>query len=409
MHEPAPTLLVTDADRVAEIARAIAEAGSFALDLEFRSEHRYVPDLALVQVAWGDPDAPEVAAIDPLAVDVRPVFEVVADASVETLAHAARQDLGLLAQSFGVEARGLLDTQIAAAFAGIADQIGYGKMVQQLLGVPIDKGSQHTDWTRRPLSDAQLVYALDDVRHLPAAWAELRGRLERLGRLPWTLEESARLATGSSQRRPPDEAYRSIGGWNALRGPALSILRELAAWREREALSSNTPPSWLVADPPLLEMSRRPPRELAELSRVRGLPGAAVRKHGPALMAAVTAAGQREPPPPAARQMGPSAQARAGVVLAIMHAACAAGDLPVRLCGGRGDADALVEWFERGASDDAPPGEVALREGWRHELAGRDALAWLRGEIALAVSTDGLRLVPLEGASASIGSTPTPR
>src|SRR5688500_11858480 len=156
-------MLVTDADRVAAIARAIAEAGSFALDLEFRSEHRYVPDLALVQVAWGDAAAPEVAAIDPLAVDVRPVVEVVADASVETLVHAARQDLGLLAQAFGIEARGLVDTQIAAAFAGLADQIGYGKLVHQLLGLPIDKGSQHTDWTRRPLSERQIAYALDDM------------------------------------------------------------------------------------------------------------------------------------------------------------------------------------------------------------------------------------------------------
>ncbi|HUS66458.1 MAG TPA: HRDC domain-containing protein, partial [Kofleriaceae bacterium] len=273
MHEPAPTMLTTDADRVAEIARAIAQAGSFALDLEFRSEHRYVPDLALVQVAWGDPDAPEVAAIDPLAVDPRPVFDVVADASVETLAHAARQDLGLLAQSYGVEARGLLDTQIAAAFAGLADQIGYGKMVQHLLGVPIDKGSQHTDWTRRPLSERQIAYALDDVRHLPAAWRALRERLDGAGRTAWVREESARLAAATARRRPPEEAYHAIGGWNSLRGASLATLRALAAWREREALASNTPPSWLVPDPALLERARRPPRA-ADLARVRGLPAA---------------------------------------------------------------------------------------------------------------------------------------
>jgi ribonuclease D len=388
MHEPAPSTLITDADRVAEIARAIAEAGSFALDLEFRSEHRYVPDLALVQVGWGDPDAPEVAAIDPLAVDPRPVFEVVADPSVETLVHAARQDLGLLAHSYGIEARGLVDTQIAAAFAGMADQIGYGKMVQQLLGLPIDKGSQHTDWTRRPLSERQVAYALDDVRHLPAVWRMLRERLDAAGRTAWAREESARLAAATARRRPPEEAYRSIGGWNALRGATLGALQSLAAWREREALSSNTPPSWLVPDPALLELARRPPRAAADVARVRGVPAAVARAHGPALMAALEAAAGSEPPPAAPRPPGAAEQAQGAIVLAIVQARCSAADLPVRLCGGRSDAEDLVGWFAGGAPE-ASRDEVALACGWRFELAGAAALAWLRGETSLAASPGG--------------------
>src|SRR4029078_10930047 len=105
---------------------------------------------------------------------------------------------------FGVAARSLVDTQIASAFAGLQDQIGYGRMIHQLLGITIDKGSQFTDWKRRALSDAQLRYALDDVRHLPRAWGELRGRLERTGRLDWAREESDRLARGAAVRRPPE-------------------------------------------------------------------------------------------------------------------------------------------------------------------------------------------------------------
>lgn len=393
MHEPPTTMLVTDADRVAEIARAITGAGAFALDLEFRSEHRYVPDLALVQVAWGDADAPSVAAIDPLAVDPRPIFEPVADPSVATLVHAARQDLGLLAQSFGVEARGLIDTQIAAAFAGLSDQIGYGKMIQQLLGLPIDKGSQHTDWTRRPLSERQLAYALDDVRHLPAAWRALEARLESLGRVAWAREESARLAAATARRRPPEEAYRSVGGWNALRGPALAALCELAAWREREALGSNTPPSWLVPDPALVELARRPPRAPSELARVRGLPAGVARAHGPALWAALEAAAKREPPAPAPQPPAGGDQAKAAIVLAIMQSACSAAELSVRLCGGRADAEELVMWLAAGAPE-AQRDEVALANGWRRELCGEQAVAWLRGESALAVAPGGLTIEP---------------
>lgn len=388
-----PPAVVGDAARVAAIAGELAIAGAFAFDLEFVSEDRYVPELALVQLAWGDADAPALAAIDPLAVDLRPIFELIADPEVEVVAHAARQDLGLLATVYGVSARRLIDTQIAAAFAGLADQVGYARLVQQLFQVAIDKGPQHTDWKRRPLSDVQLRYALDDVRHLLAAWRELGGRLAARGRLEWAREESERLARGAAQRRTPEEAYRAVGGWTALRPGPLAALRELAAWREREALGSNTPPSWIATDPVLLEVARRAPGDLRELGRLRGVQGGLVRKHGEALLAALgRAAGQSlaVDAPPA---LGPRGQAQAAMVSAIVQARASEAEIPARMVAARADAEALVAAFEQAGAGGGP-----LAEGWRHELAGRDALAWLRGEVALAAdpaSAGGVRLLKL--------------
>ena len=378
---------------MASIAGEIASAGAFAFDLEFVSEDRYVPELALVQLAWGDPAAPALAAVDPLAVDVAPLLALVADPAIEVVAHAARQDLGLLATVFGVTARRLVDTQIASAFAGLADQIGYARMVQKLYGVTIDKGHQHTDWKRRPLSDAQLRYALDDVRHVLPAWRDLAAQLAPLGRVEWAREESDRLARGASQRRAPDEAYRGVGGWTGLRPAQLAALRELAGWREREALSTNTPPSWIATDPVLLEIARRAPGDLRELGRVRGVQSGLVRKYGEGVVAALgRAAGQTlavDAPP----LLSGRGQAQAAMVSAIIQARASEADVPARLVGARADAEALVAAFEETGA-----GAGLLTEGWRHELAGRDALAWLRGEVALVAepaAAGGVRLLPV--------------
>ncbi|HKE17644.1 MAG TPA: HRDC domain-containing protein [Kofleriaceae bacterium] len=398
------TAPVDEASGVSEIAAAIARAGIFAIDLEFVSEDRYVPELALVQVAWGDQASPEVAAIDPLAVDPGALFELVADPAIEVVAHAARQDLGLLNTTYGVTARGFMDTQIAASFAGLPDQIGYARLVSQLFGVSLDKGSQHTDWRRRPLSDRQLRYALDDVRHLLSAWSVLRARLEHRGRLSWASEESQRLAEDMAQRRPPDEIYRQIGGWVALKGPALSVLRELAAWRERQALDSNTPPSWILPDPALLELARRAPTQASELARVRGVTATAARRHGDAILAAVAAASGRPLAVEAARPLSPRGQAQAAMIAAIVQSRCSEADVPVRLVGGRAEAEALVAWSEvglgpaAGEAAAAPAAPPMLLEGWRREVAGRHAIAWLRGETALAAdprAPGGLRTIEL--------------
>lgn len=396
---------ITDAARVAELTAALRSAGRFFLDLEFVSEDRYLAELGLVQVAWGDAGGAEARAVDPLAVDVEPLAELVADPEVEVVLHAAQADLALLAERFGIAGRGVYDTQIAAAFAGLGDQVGYAGLVERLLGVTVDKAAQFTDWLRRPLSERQLRYALDDVRHLPAVWEELRGRLERAGRLAWVAEESQRLAEATAVRPDPDGLYLRVPGWERLKPRSLGALRALASWREGEARSSNTPPRWLLPERVMLELARRLPRSRRDLERVRGLKDGAMRRHGEAILAALAEGADRPlTAPPKPKPLPEGAQAWPALVSGLVQARCREAGIAPRFVLTRSDAEELVRWWlrhgrDRTAPDAADPsseGVPPLLTGWRRELAGADALDWLAGRSALAADPDspaGLRLV----------------
>ena len=390
---------VTEPAEVAEIAAAIRAAGAFALDLEFVSESRYVPVLALVQIGWGEPDAPEVAAIDPLAVDARPLAELVADPAVRTWLHAGQADLALLWNGFGARAENLLDTQIAAAFLGLGEQVSYAALVERLLGVPLDKAAQFTPWAQRPLTPEQIAYALDDVRYLPRVATALEGRLAERGRLAWVAEESARLARAATERTPPEEIWRRIRGWNALRQRQLGALRALAAWREREALASNKPPSWILQDRAMLELARRLPSEERGVAAQRGVPEATARRHAAAIVEALRL-GAADPPPPEPRPKPPTplAQAWGGVLAGLVQARAAEADVASRFVGPRSDADALAEWWATGDRSREP--DLPLLQGWRRELAGQAALDWLAGRTAIAAddgeASPGLKLLDVD-------------
>ncbi|MSQ30448.1 MAG: ribonuclease D [Dehalococcoidia bacterium] len=375
---------VTNATEVASIAVAIARAGWFALDLEFMTEGRYVADLSLVQVGWGDHESPTVAAIDPLEVDARPVIELVARDDVEVVLHSAQADLALIGAAFGVRATRVFDTQIAAAFLGLGEQIGYGALVERMAGVRLDKGAQYTEWSRRPLSDDQLRYALDDVRYLPAVWLQLRQQLESRGRTAWVQEECDLLADAWAERTPPDEMYRRVRGWNGLKRRSLGALRAVAAWREQEALRTNRPPSWIMNDRSLLELARRPPREAADLGAVRGLGEGTVQRYGAAILEVVER-GVNDPPedeatPPRLPNLG---QAWPAILSGIVQARCCEAEIAARFVATRHEMDEMIAWWLTG--DRAQEPQLPLLRGWRRELAGRDLLDWLRGETTVAV------------------------
>ncbi len=392
---------ITDAGKVREVAEAVRRAGAFCLDLEFVSESRYVPELCLVQVAWGDPAAPELAAIDPLAADPRPVLEAVADPGVETIFHAAQADLALLGQRFDLAGRSVYDSQIAAAFLGLGDQIGYASLISNLLGVELDKGAQFTDWARRPLSAEQLRYALDDVRYLAAAWPELRSRLEAAGRLPWVEEETERLAASAASRTAPEEMYRRVKGWNRLRGKALGSLQALAAWRERLALEENRPPSWILQDRSMIEVARRAPSDERELTAIRGVKGGTVHHHGREILEAVRDGRRSEPPTESWGRALPDRARSWGVLLAGLVTACSkeSGIAP-RFIATRDEVEALVRWWVEGERSAEPP--LPILSGWRRELAGEALLGWLQGETSIAIDEEsdaGIRLAPGEEGS----------
>lgn len=384
--EPSPALITTAQD-VAGIVHAIRTTGRFSLDLEFMTEGRYVAELSLVQVGWGEPDDPYVRAIDPLTVDTSPIADLVADPGVEVVIHSAQADLALLGAAFGVRGRGVVDTQVAAAFLGLGDQIGYAALVERTAGIHIDKGSQFTEWSRRPLTDDQVRYALDDVRYLLAAWDQLRDELEDRHRLAWALDECDRLAETWAERIPPDEMYRRVRGWNSLRRRSQGALRALAAWREEEALRANRPPSWILNDRTMLEVARRPPVDLQELRAVRGLGEGSAQRYGGAILEAVRRGAQDPPPqeetPPRVPNLGQSWPA---ILSGIVQARCREASIAARFVATRRDIDDLIAWWLVGDRSQEP--DLDLLRGWRRDLVGRDLLEWLQGKTAVVVDPD---------------------
>ena len=391
--------LIEDAPTVEAVASAVAAAGSAAVDLEFMTEGYYIPELSLVQVAWGDIDGPIAVAIDPLAVSPAPLVEALARPEVEVILHAAQADLALLATRFDLRLDGLIDTQIAAAFVGMGEQISYSGMIERLLDVELDKGAQFTEWSRRPLSSDQLEYALDDVRYLPSAWRKLRARLEGRGRLDWVAEECQRLADTWAERIPPEEIYRRVRGWNQLRAASLGALRALAAWRERESLRVNRPPSRLMHDRTLLEICRRPPQTMQALRDVRGLAGGVVQRHGEEILDEV-AHGALEPPslPPRPDQVPRIGQAWPAVLGGIVQTRAREARIAARFIATRSDLEDVIAWWLTGDRDQEP--ELPLLGGWRRGVAGDDILDWLSGRTTIAVdgeSESGVRIVEHDG------------
>jgi ribonuclease D len=231
------------------------------------------------------------------------------------------------------------------------------------------------------LSERQLTYALNDVLYLLPAWKKLEATLAERNRIPWVIEESENLTRQAASRRAPEEAYLQVGGWNSLRGAALGSLRALAAWREMKALDTNKPPSWLLTDSAMIDLARHQSKSERALRKTRGVPAAIAADLGHEILAAIEA-GAEDPPALTAAQetLHPREQVLVSVVLGILQGRCLAEDLPPRFAGTRSDAEELVRYFLR---DPADAGAVALLSGWRNELVGADALAWLRGERVL--------------------------
>jgi ribonuclease D len=355
--------LLCDGASVAEVISAVRRAGRFALDLEFFSSGKYIPELCVVQLAWGQPEQPSMALIDALEAPLDGIWSLLTDSDVTVIAHAAKQDLQLIADRYGAKATSLFDTQIAAAFCGIGEQIGYAKLVRRICDVDLDKSSQFTDWTLRPLKPAQLRYALDDVRYLMTMQDELTTRLEEMGRLPWVAEECRALADSAASRPKPLEVYQQVSGVGGLKGKALGSLRELAAWREQIAIRDNT-----------------------DAKKIRGIGQGTIRKYGSQIVHLIHEGGKQEPPPIAGkRPTQPELQARSAVVNALIQSRCAVGKIAARFVGTRSDAEQLVSLHAEGKHV-----QSTLVDGWRRDFVGDELVSWLEGGLAAVCGDDGM-------------------
>jgi ribonuclease D len=377
----APPRLLTGPDELASLVTEVRDAGRLALDTEFVWERTYRPILGVVQIAT-DRTA---AVIDALALrDLSPLFPLLRDPAVPVVVHGGGQDLDIFAALMGGPIRGVVDTQVVAAFLGYGLQVGLGVLLERVLRVRIKKDQTYTDWTRRPLREEQVSYAREDVLHLLPLHDRLGAELEQRGRTAWvreelrTLEEAARFADV-----PDDERFRSVKGWQRLAGRELAVLRALAAWRERAAARANIRPNFVANDVVLTSLAGRPVRTVDELRQVRGLSAGSVDRHGKAILAAIESGlavpRDRWPEsPPRVRRKGPP-PGLAALLRAAVQAVAELEDIAPEVIASGREIEALsTQAGERGAFDD-----LAVLRGWRRELVGERLVAIARGELAM--------------------------
>ncbi len=367
---------IDSAPELTRFCGQLATAGWFALDTEFLREKTYYPKLCLLQIA-----TPEgVACIDPLALDnLDPVLDIIFDAGITKVMHSARQDMEIFYHLRGAAPATVFDTQIAALLLGYPDQIGYGNLVSEVLGVNLEKLHTRADWSLRPLTRDQIDYAADDVIYLVDVYRNLHARLMEQGRLAWLDEDFARLSSDALYSNPPAEAWLRVKGGSRLKGAALAVLQSLAGWRETMAQQRDRPRGWILRDDALVEIARHRPASVEELGRIRGLQEAFIRHNGEQLVRLIAAAGRQPPAPfPDAGQylkLSPEQDALVDVMSAVTRISGMEHALNPAVLATRKQLERLV-------SGDA---DVDIMHGWRRKLVGERLQALLNGELSLSV------------------------
>ncbi len=389
MDEPARSKLASSAD-VALSAAIARQRGRFGIDTEFMSEGRYRALLCLTQISVADEQAPgrvRTILIDGLDdVDVSPLAELLADPDIEVVLHAGRQDIAILRRAWRTQPVNIFDTQIAAGFAGESAQSGYGNLIGAMLGHRVGKTASYTRWDARPLTSEQLSYAAEDVAHLLALADQLKRRLTINDRLQWALEECRRLESATDER-DPDTVWERLPRVGQLDPRSRAVARRLAAWRERTASGEDRPVGSVLADPPLVELAKRHPNDLAGIAAIRGIHQPTVKRRGPAIIEAI-ALGLEDPPIPREPRRGHSEPSDAPLISlaeALLRARANGAGLAYELIATRSDVEQIIAAARRG---DREP-EVRTLSGWRRELVGQDMEDLLSGRTALAVGADG--------------------
>jgi ribonuclease D len=275
--------IIDHPNNLSQLSRDLSRQPAIGLDTEFMRERTYFARLCLLQLSAG----PNSVCIDTLALpDLSALRDTMGNRQITKVLHAGRQDLEVLAPATGV-VTGLFDTQVAAALIGLPAQVGYGDLVFRILGRSLHKAETRTDWSRRPLTAAQIEYALDDVRHLLPLRDRLTERLEKLGRWSWFEEEMVQLDSAGPFVTDPEEAWRRIKGVNELDSARQRLAQALAAWRERRAIHSDRPRSWILPDQALRDLVLQAPSTPAQLGRIEELPEGVRNNSGPELLALI--------------------------------------------------------------------------------------------------------------------------
>ncbi|TPE53575.1 ribonuclease D [Amaricoccus solimangrovi] len=383
---------ITETDDLARFCADCADVPYVTLDTEFLRERTYYAQLCLVQLARPGKGNDTAVLIDALApgLSLEPLYELFRNPKVVKVFHAARQDLEIFQLSAGVLPKPFFDTQVAAMVCGYGDQVSYETLARQIARASIDKSSRFTDWSRRPLSEAQMAYALADVTHLRRVYEVLSQRLRETGRESWVSEELAVLTDPATYAADPALAWTRLKT-RSSQPRFLAALSELARFREETAQGKNVPRSRIMKDDALLEIAANRPKTHEDLAKSRLLLREARRGEiADGILAAIARAEKlpaseipkpREDPP-----RKPGSEALADLLRVLLKARADSSGVAQRLIASGADLDALA----------AEQDDVPALNGWRYEVFGRDASALREGRIALAADGGAVKVVPLD-------------
>ena len=383
---------ITTTEALAEFCARAAHHPYVTVDTEFLRERTYYSKLCLVQLAVPGEAEGDAVLVDPLSdgLSLEPLYGLFRDAGVVKVFHAARQDLEIFFVDAGLIPHPLFDTQVAAMVCGYGDQVGYETLVRRIVKAQLDKSSRFTDWSRRPLSEAQKKYALGDVTYLREIYEVLAEDLARSGRAAWVEEEMAVLTDPETYRVEPSEAWLRIKT-RTNSGKFLSVVRELARFRESYAQSRNVPRNRVIKDDALLELASTKPATAQDLNRSRLLLREARRGEiADGILAAVKAGVETPPedmpkPPANGREKLPVNPALADLLRVLLKARSEQERVAQKLIASAADLDLIA----------AGRRDVAALNGWRREVFGADALRLCEGKLALAAAGPNVKVIEL--------------
>ncbi|OUR65240.1 ribonuclease D [Methylophaga sp. 42_25_T18] len=356
------------------LCQQLANSDWLAVDTEFLREKTYYPQLCLIQIANED----VIACVDPLALtDLTPLLDILYNPNTTVVFHAARQDLELLYLIKGELPPTLFDTQLAATVLGYGDQIGYANLVKQCIDVDLDKAHSRTDWTKRPLDQAQIDYAADDVRYLRNIYHILKDQLADKDRSHWLDDDFATLSSSATYQSDPENIWRKVKGAGRLKGVQLAVIKQLAAWRENRAVKSNRPRRWMLKDEVMIDLAKIGPESTEKLKLIRGLENNTIERHGKTLLDEIKhAKALPKDAWPKVKKLEPlnnQQDALIDALMSLLRKYCDQQSIAPAAVASRKDIESMV----RGETD------IPLLHGWRNEIVGHYLDKFLKGQLTI--------------------------
>ncbi|MDB2414454.1 ribonuclease D [Rickettsiales bacterium] len=368
--------IITDNNQIKQLCRELSDELYISVDTEFLRDKTYYPKLCLIQI--GIPE--KCVAIDPLAagVDLSPVFELFNNDNVLKVFHAAKQDLEIILNITGSLPQAVFDTQVAAMVCGYGGSVGYANLVKDIVGIELDKSSRFTDWSRRPLSDKQLSYALSDVSHLCKVYEHLQGRIDQQKRSLWVKEEMAKLLDPKEYEANPDNIWKKAAGKSGSKA-FLGAVRALSHWREEKAKSLDKPRGHIIKDQTMLDISASRPANIEELLRIRGVgrvKNSVAQEIVDQIKQSQAITSQEMPKRKDLKKIANMNKPLIDLLRVLLTTQCQKYEVADKLIANSEDLGAIAAY-------DNP--EIAAMKGWRYEVFGKYAIALKKGDIALYI------------------------